>query len=61
MGVSITIYRTAIGLFNNLKNLKNEYKTCILSEIIGYMFDIVVLMHSDLQYVSLSLLAVNAV
>jgi hypothetical protein len=33
MGVSTTIYRAAIGLFNNLKNLKDEYKTCIFSEI----------------------------
>ena len=33
MGVSITIYGAATGLFNNLKNLKNKNKTCVLSEI----------------------------
>ncbi len=64
MGVSITIYRAAIGLFNNLKNLKNKSKTCILSEIWAtaclILLDLYISICGILVLVSLQLLLFKA-
>jgi hypothetical protein len=63
MGVGITIYRAAIGLFNNLKNLKYEYKTCILSEIWAtclILLDLCILICGMLVLVCLQLMLFKA-